>query len=1058
MRPGLAVVLLLVIPFLGLGLSLMNHQPNRSGAQNSFATSQTVPSLQASSSGLGGTIPGTAIARSHGVGNSTLGDAILQGGLPPLIGASFFTEGNTMSNKSSFTPQASFGNGQSVAIMAGFEGLHYGINGFLLNYAYPPDVQLAAGPNHIFEMVNVVGEIFNKQGGSQSMFYLSTFFNTGDYITDPRILYDTQSGKWFATILDETSTSVLLVVSSSSDPTSSWYHYTIAETHGYCPDQPVLGISDDKVAISVNDYLNSCSAGGSSFVGAEYWILNKAELLAGTSVNWVYFGPDASLFSVHPVQSLSSTSALYMVSTWYGGRSTLRVFTVTGVPTVSSVNVQMSDLSIYFTAMPVNATQAGTTNLVNLNDGRVLDAKLNGQNIWLDFNYGCVPVGDTQERTCARYIEVDLIGPSIKQDFSIGTPSYYYYYPAIGIDQSGDMVTVFGYSSSSLYPSLALTAQAISDSPNSVESLLAIDQGSGPENSHRYGDYFAAAVDPSNPAEVWVAGEIGTQSGWSTHVQGVSVGSAQVALTFSYQVSGGGTGFGVPTLVYTSGGLTQSSALGTSPITVYADYGSAWDVSNTLTGSSASERWSTAQPTSGVATTPQTITFTYYHQYSASFDYRLVGGGMGFLPPSVVYYDLGSQTNTQTGMQVWADAQTGYSFVQTLQGSTNTERWFSNQATGLLTSPNTILTTYYHQYLVSVSYVLLGGGSPSPPQMEITYLGSILQGPIIASQVSEWIDAGSFADLSNPLGGSSATERWYSQGLANATILGPTSISLTYYHQYALNLSSSIIGGGSPTTPTFYAKWFGEALFVSLASPTTGFFDAGSNWTVPIQLSGSTSNERWVNTQASIGVIDGPSAVSIVYHHQFYVAESFEPSSGGSISNSSGWYNSGNAVQLSATAKSGWKFEGWIGSGSGSYSGSFNQTTIQANGPIVENATFYPGLKIIAEANGDVGYSYGSQSGTVPTGTSLTVYAPIGTVITLDANPSSLLYKFNSWTPTSTGTSGQTSVRLESPTAIQASFSVNIITIIGILVVIGSVFLVSVFALRRRSKSNARSP
>jgi hypothetical protein len=65
---------------------------------------------------------------------------------------------------------------------------------------------------------------------------------------------------------------------------------------------------------------------------------------------------------------------------------------------------------------------------------------------------------------------------------------------------------------------------------------------------------------------------------------------------------------------------------------------------------------------------------------------------------------------------------------------------------------------------------------------------------------------------------------------------------------------------------------------------------------------------------------------------------------GGSISPTSGWRNSGAIVAISATpantAQISYSFSGWTGTGTGSYSGTNNPASITMNGPITETAAF----------------------------------------------------------------------------------------------------------------------
>src|SRR5439155_1560873 len=75
---------------------------------------------------------------------------------------------------------------------------------------------------------------------------------------------------------------------------------------------------------------------------------------------------------------------------------------------------------------------------------------------------------------------------------------------------------------------------------------------------------------------------------------------------------------------------------------------------------------------------------------------------------------------------------------------------------------------------------------------------------------------------------------------------------------------------------------------------------------------------------------------------QYYLTMSH--GTGGSVSASSGWRNSGAAISITATPTNNssvsYNFSGWTGTGTGSYSGTNNPVSITMNGPITENASF----------------------------------------------------------------------------------------------------------------------
>ena len=428
-------------------------------------------------------------------------------------------------------PLATLSSNQLASSGTGFAGLDMTQSGGW----YPPDVQVAAGPNHIVEMVNLEVSITDKSGTMASSYpkSLASFFGkpSSDFLSDPRVVYDSLSSKWFATLSDITTGEVLLAVSSSDDPTSSWSVHPISfgDNNNYCPDQPILGLNADKVVISTNEFSNKCgiNGGGSFYVGAQYAVIDKTNLInnPGSPAVTVSFGPFSSLFSVHPAQSLSSSSSLYMVSVGSGGTSTLNFFTITGNPSTSNTVMTQNNIAITSVGVPPDAKQLGTSNLVATGDARVQDAKWFNNVLWTTFGDSCVPSGDTVQRACVHLIQLDTSSspPSKPQDFLYAINGNYLFYPALAIDGSKNLDVVYGISSSGSYPSIAATAQTFGST--AMQQQVMLKSGTNYEGTTRYGDYFGAGVDPSSTNQVWVAGEYHTSllssSYWSTWIRPV---------------------------------------------------------------------------------------------------------------------------------------------------------------------------------------------------------------------------------------------------------------------------------------------------------------------------------------------------------------------------------------------------------------------------------------------------------------------------------------------------------------------------------------------------------
>jgi hypothetical protein len=396
----------------------------------------------------------------------------------------------------------------------------------------PPDTQIGVGPNHVFEAVNLEGRIWSKTDGTVvSTFNLNSFFNTSAQLSDPKIRYDWNSQRWFIAVISYnnsfTNGAWRLAVSRTSDPTGLYALYT-ASTSRSAPDFPALGINDDKVVLTANAFR------GNNFLGTEFIVINKANLVAGGSAASAYFGPPQGLFTIQPAQSLSTTSALYMASVAYNSATSIRVWAITGVPGSSTVKVTtLGNPAITSLTSPPNAQQSGTNTTIETNDNRLLDAVYQGGNLWVSATSACVPnqpTPDTATRACLRYIQLSVSPTTVSkiQDFDFGKTGFYYYYPAIQTDGAGNLISVFSGSSALAFPGVYASAQPVgATSTFQTPALIHGGENAYTPFANRWGDYSGAALDPSDSTKVWVAGEYVDALGgseWGTWVAPVQVG------------------------------------------------------------------------------------------------------------------------------------------------------------------------------------------------------------------------------------------------------------------------------------------------------------------------------------------------------------------------------------------------------------------------------------------------------------------------------------------------------------------------------------------------------
>ncbi len=517
---------------------------------------------------------------------------------------------------------------------------------FTANPWVPPDTQLAVGPRHIVEMVNLEVRVWDRTERLVTQEPLSTFFGASPstYLSDPRIVYDAPSGRWFASIMDVNDSAVLLRASTGSDPTGSWH--AVYVTVAGCPDQPMLGVGPTTVVLSANLF-SSCLVSSPTYEGAVYWVINKTGLLTSGPAPAYVSGTLPGKESLHPVTVLDASGPMYLVSVGWGSSPTslLQVIPFPGSPPGASPGPEM-DLPIRVVNQPPNVAQKGSSYLVNTGDARVLDAVERGGRLWVTFTDACSPAGPTTNASCARVLEVDPANRTVLQDFDISDPVRGFFYPALRFDAAGNLVIAFGYASASDYPGLMVTTQEPGDAQNTTRAPEIVAAGTGPEAlfcpdvSCRFGDYSGVAGDPIDPEAVWVAGEVGSPTGWTTALASVGI-FPLTGLTARYTILGPTPPTTTPPyLTYFSMGQVVSSPLYSWNTTYPVDPGTAWSASPVALSSSGQQRWLALGPTGGMYTGPESLSLPYQEQCYVQIVSR--DTVVGQVSPASGWYDAGT--------------------------------------------------------------------------------------------------------------------------------------------------------------------------------------------------------------------------------------------------------------------------------------------------------------------------------------------------------------------------------------------------------------------------------
>jgi len=436
----------------------------------------------------------------------------------------------------SLPPPASTGTGQGPDTVTGapFSGLYES----LACGCEPPDTQVGADANYVFEAANTAGLITDKAGNLLALFDLHAFTPgepPGFFISDPKVRFDPLSGVWFFSIISvsgapDGSGLWWLGVSHPSDP-FHWTIYNFEGVAGTFPDFDALGISDDKIVLTANAFSST-----NAFIGAEVLVLSKSELEAGMPSLDAALFVDNRFFTFQPAHSLSPTGGpLYMASSDPDYSQVYHVFSILGTPpgavSISFTDVPLDLVNVGSLTTPPSAAQAGTSNLIDTNDNRTLDVVYRDGHIWVTANDGCLDAS-FNFLSCVRFTQIDTAQMVRTQDLDFGEAGGNFYYAAIqvvpdpNVAGTDDLITVFTESNPSDFPSVMSSGRMEAmDPPSTLRAPVLIQRGRAPYAGNRWGDYSGAGADPSSALSgtAWVAGEFTEPNGeWGTAIANVA--------------------------------------------------------------------------------------------------------------------------------------------------------------------------------------------------------------------------------------------------------------------------------------------------------------------------------------------------------------------------------------------------------------------------------------------------------------------------------------------------------------------------------------------------------
>jgi hypothetical protein len=419
---------------------------------------------------------------------------------------------------------------------AGFEGLGTGLPGATVNAA-PPDPNADVGPSHVVEIVNEQFAVFSKTGtvlyGPANTNTLWRGFGGGCETNndgDATVKYDRLADRWIISQFSVSTTPYLqcVAVSTTGDPTGSYYRYSFSYGNVAFPDYPKLGVWPDAYYTTFNIFNN-----GQTFAGAKVCAFDRTKMLTGAVATQQCFNTSTAYGGLLPSDLDGSSpppagSPNYVLNFGTNSLNLWKFHVDWGSPGNSTFSGPTSiPVAAFSAACNGGGTcipQYGTSNRLDSLADRLmyrLAYRNFGDHESLVVNHS-VTAGSS---VGIRWYELRNPGgtPTVYQQSTYAPDASYRWMGSVAMDHNGDLGLGYSVSSSSMRPAIRYTGRLASDPLNTLQAESTLIQGTGSQTGglHRWGDYSSIAVDPADDCTFWYTNEYLSSSGsfnWRTRI------------------------------------------------------------------------------------------------------------------------------------------------------------------------------------------------------------------------------------------------------------------------------------------------------------------------------------------------------------------------------------------------------------------------------------------------------------------------------------------------------------------------------------------------------------
>jgi len=354
------------------------------------------------------------------------------------------------------------------------------------------------GKTSFAEMLNITYTVYNPSGTKLLTESLTQFWtnagvsgiDSSNIALDPRILFDKNSGRWFASSVDKNgpglalSNDILVAVSNTGDPTGTWTGHSIPIKSPSAPplelgDFDTLGIDGAGVFVSadVRDRNNN-------YMGNTFLTINKSDLINGILTMGQVATTMTGGFAAQPVvdptsnsmfppefvlgipdPSANTTSSSLTLSTITGSITSPSLNSVASVP-VNPFN-NPTPAPQRYGKTPIDVDSMGpdiSSNVIQTKDNKTGDNELWAVQTVLDSD-------PTVNHDVIRFVRIDADKGTLIQQKIIGSLTTAFYDPSIAVNSSGQVL--IGFSGSGPNDQEALNTFALLRLPESAPQATA---------------------------------------------------------------------------------------------------------------------------------------------------------------------------------------------------------------------------------------------------------------------------------------------------------------------------------------------------------------------------------------------------------------------------------------------------------------------------------------------------------------------------------------------------------------------------------------------------------